>query len=139
VDGFFAGLGQDPAGRPLGLSLRYPAAAVFAELKHLAAPATLDTPTLDLGIEDHASGAPLSVRLTDRSLDLTDHLGSDPRRIGGAPGLTAPILTLPRPLRTSPIWPDCTRPRRRGRSPAGGRWSLWTSPFDCDGWSLSHG
>jgi len=54
--------------------LRYPAAAVVAELKHLAASATLDTPTLDLGVEDHASGAPLSVRLTDRSLDLVHDL-----------------------------------------------------------------
>ncbi len=73
-DGFFAGPGPEPVGRPLGQSLRYPAAAVFAELKHLAAPATLDTPTLDLGVEDHASGAPLSVRLTDRSLDLVHDL-----------------------------------------------------------------
>jgi len=72
--GFFAGFSQELAGQPLGLALRYPAAAVFAELKHLAAPATLDTPTLDLGVEDHASGAPLSIRVTDRSLDLVHDL-----------------------------------------------------------------
>ena len=54
--------------------MRYPAAAVVAELKHLAAPATLETPTLDLGVEDHASGAPLSIRLTDRALDLLQDL-----------------------------------------------------------------
>ncbi len=56
------------------MGLRYPAAAVVSELKHLAAPATLDTPPQDLGIEDHSTGAPLTVRLTDRSLDLLEDL-----------------------------------------------------------------
>ena len=41
-------------GNMYGLHLRYPAAALFPELKQLAAPATLDTPPLDLGVEDHA-------------------------------------------------------------------------------------
>jgi histidine ammonia-lyase len=40
----------------------------------LAAPATLDTPPQDLGIEDHSTGAPLTVHLTDRSLDLLEDL-----------------------------------------------------------------
>ena len=63
-----------PAVAPVGMALRYPAAAVFSELRHLAAPATLDTPPQDLGVEDHSTGAPLTVRLTDRSLDLLEDL-----------------------------------------------------------------
>jgi histidine ammonia-lyase len=57
-----------------GLQLRYPAAAVFPELKQLAAPATLDTPPLDLGVEDHHTAAPLSVRKTDAALGLLEDL-----------------------------------------------------------------
>jgi hypothetical protein len=49
-----------------GLQLRYPAAALFPELKQLAAPASLDTPPLDLDVEDHGTSAPLSVRKTGR-------------------------------------------------------------------------
>jgi histidine ammonia-lyase len=61
---------------PFGVSLRYPAAAVLAELRQLAAPATLDVPPLDIGIEDHATGAPLSVGQTDRALGLLEELQS---------------------------------------------------------------
>jgi histidine ammonia-lyase len=57
-----------------GLQLRYPAAAVFPELKQLAAPATLDTPPLDLGVEDHHTAAPLSVRKTDAALGTLEDL-----------------------------------------------------------------
>ena len=57
-----------------GLQLRYPAAALFPELKQLAAPATLDTPPLDLGVEDHHTAAPLSVRKTDAALGLLEDL-----------------------------------------------------------------
>jgi histidine ammonia-lyase len=57
-----------------GLSLRYPAAAVFSELKQLAAPATLDAPPLDIGTEDHATGAPLSVRKAEESVLLLEDL-----------------------------------------------------------------
>ena len=57
-----------------GLRLRYPAAAVFPELKQLAAPATLDTPPLDLGVEDHHTAAPLSVHKTDVALGLLEDL-----------------------------------------------------------------
>lgn len=55
-----------------GLSLRYPAAAIFSELKQLAAPATLDSPPLDIGTEDHATGAPLSVRKADEAVGLLE-------------------------------------------------------------------
>jgi histidine ammonia-lyase len=80
-DAFFArisDLGGGPPDGPMpelfGLSLRYPAAAVFPELKQLAAPATLDAPPLDIGIEDHATSAPLSVRKTDSSLGLLEDI-----------------------------------------------------------------
>jgi histidine ammonia-lyase len=63
-----SGTGAPP---PLfGLQLRYPAAAAFPELKQLAEPATLDTPILDIGVEDHGTSAPLSVRNTDTALGL---------------------------------------------------------------------
>ncbi len=63
------------SGRPFhGLKLRYPAAARFTELKQLAAPATLDVPTLDIGVEDHASGAPLSVSKTDTAVSVLEDL-----------------------------------------------------------------
>jgi histidine ammonia-lyase len=57
-----------------GLKLRYPAAARVSELKQLAAPATLDVPTLDMGVEDYASGAPLSVSKTDTALSVLEDL-----------------------------------------------------------------
>ncbi|MBA3402102.1 MAG: aromatic amino acid lyase, partial [Actinobacteria bacterium] len=57
-----------------GLQLRYPAAAAFSELKQLAAPATLDTPPLDMSVEDHGTAAPLSVRKTEQALELLEDL-----------------------------------------------------------------
>nr|WP_274387880.1 aromatic amino acid ammonia-lyase [Salsipaludibacter albus] len=38
-----------------GLALRYPAAAAYTRLRHLANPVTLDVPSLDLAVEDHAT------------------------------------------------------------------------------------
>lgn len=58
-----------PASMP-GIQLRYAASACFTALRLLAAPATLDSTVLDLGIEDHATGAVLSVRKTDEALGL---------------------------------------------------------------------
>jgi histidine ammonia-lyase len=55
-----------------GASLRYAAAAASAELRQLAAPASLDISPLDLGIEDHTTGAPLSVKRTEAALDRLD-------------------------------------------------------------------
>ncbi|HEX2647138.1 MAG TPA: aromatic amino acid lyase, partial [Candidatus Dormibacteraeota bacterium] len=52
-----------------GTALRYAGAAATAAMRQLAGPATLDVVPLDLGVEDHASGAPLSVQLTDDALD----------------------------------------------------------------------
>lgn len=67
--------GGPPSDEPApGLQLRYAAAAALAELKLLAAPATLDSPPLDLGVEDHATSAPLSVDKTEDALSLLDDL-----------------------------------------------------------------
>ena len=57
-----------------GLSLRYTAAALVSELEQLAQPATLDVPPLDIGIEDHATGAPLSVQKTESALKLLEDI-----------------------------------------------------------------
>jgi histidine ammonia-lyase len=74
-DTFFAQLtGGPPAAIAYGVQLRYPAAALFPELKQLAAPATLDTPPLDQDVEDHGTGAPLSVRKTDAALGVLEDL-----------------------------------------------------------------
>ena len=55
-----------------GVSLRYAAAAAYAELRQLANPATLDVPPLDRAIEDHSTGATISVRHTDAALEQLD-------------------------------------------------------------------
>jgi histidine ammonia-lyase len=74
-DAFFRQLKSGPPPTvAYGLQLRYPAAALFPELKQLAAPASLDTPPLDLGVEDHGTSAPLSVRKTDAALGLLEDL-----------------------------------------------------------------
>jgi len=76
-DAFLRGI-ADLHGAPpelLGVALRYPAAALFAELKQLAAPATLDVPPLETaGVEDHATSAPLSVRKAEQSLGLLEDI-----------------------------------------------------------------
>ncbi len=67
-------LSEDEPPSLFGLQLRYPAAAAFSELKQFAAPATLDTPPLDMSVEDHGTAAPLSVRNTERALELLEDL-----------------------------------------------------------------
>jgi histidine ammonia-lyase len=57
-----------PEHEPLLALPAYAAAAVLAELKHLASPATLECPPLDLNVEDHATLAPLAVTLTRHAL-----------------------------------------------------------------------
>jgi histidine ammonia-lyase len=49
---------------------RYAAAARSAELRQLAAPASLDCPPLDIAVEDHATSAPLTVQRTAEALDV---------------------------------------------------------------------
>jgi histidine ammonia-lyase len=78
---FFEGMsgGGAPSGASLvegtppdlpGMHLRYAAAAAYAELRQLAAPASLDVGVLDQEVEDHSTAAPLSVRKADEALDL---------------------------------------------------------------------
>jgi histidine ammonia-lyase len=50
--------------------LRYTAAALTSELRLAAQPATLDIAPLDLGVEDHATNAPLTARLTAEALGI---------------------------------------------------------------------
>jgi len=56
-------------GSPL---MRYAGAARAAELRSLAGPATLDVVPLDLGVEDHATNAPFTIRRTDEILDVLE-------------------------------------------------------------------
>jgi histidine ammonia-lyase len=57
-----------------GALLRYAAAARYADLRALAGPATLDIPPLDLGVEDHATNAPATVRRTEEALNRLDDI-----------------------------------------------------------------
>jgi histidine ammonia-lyase len=75
--------------RVAGLLL-YAAAEAVAELRQLAAPATLGITTLS-GVEDHASLAPVALRLLRRSLALTGEVlaiealhAADALRVAGA-------------------------------------------------------
>lgn len=64
----------DPDRAYYGIKLRYPVAARYIELRQLAAPATLDVPILDIGVEDHATGAPLSVSQTDMAVRILEEI-----------------------------------------------------------------
>jgi histidine ammonia-lyase len=67
-DSFLIGQESTEAPAPLAGFVSYAAAALVAELKHLAAPISLECPPLDLDVEDHATLAPSAVLLTRRSL-----------------------------------------------------------------------
>ena len=54
--------------------LWYSAAGLLAELKFLAAPATLGAPTLSADVEDHSTLAPLALQLLERSVDAAGKL-----------------------------------------------------------------
>ena len=54
--------------------MRYRRGAVSTELKKLATPANLDAPPLDMGVEDHVSSTPLTVRKTAVALGLLEEL-----------------------------------------------------------------
>jgi histidine ammonia-lyase len=58
--------------RPRRALVQYAAAALLAELKHLAAPASIHLPPLDLDVEDHGTVAPSVVFTTRRALALLD-------------------------------------------------------------------
>lgn len=71
-ESFTSGVAAEAENYSVAGLLAYSAAAVLSELKHLAAPATLESPPLDLDIEDHATLAPLTVALTRRALRLLE-------------------------------------------------------------------
>ena len=58
--------------RPRRSLVQYAAAALLAELKHLAAPVSIHLPPLDLDVEDHGTVAPSVVLTTRRALHLLD-------------------------------------------------------------------
>jgi histidine ammonia-lyase len=58
--------------RPRRALVQYAAAALLAELKHLAAPVSIHLPPLDLDVEDHGTVAPSVVFTTRRALTLLD-------------------------------------------------------------------
>ena len=60
------------AQRPGRALVQYAAAALLAELKHLAAPVSIHLPPLDLDVEDHGTVAPSVVFTTRRALQLLD-------------------------------------------------------------------
>ena len=118
-----------------GLQLRYPAAAVFPELKQLAAPASLDTPPLDLDVEDHGTSAPLSVRKADAALGLLEDLlaielllardvlstAPEPPMLGAGTGGASCVRSSrrsppPTPIRT-PFTAPCATASRTVRQP----------------------
>jgi histidine ammonia-lyase len=81
--------------------LLYSAASAVAELRQLAAPATLGITTLS-GVEDHATLAPVALRLLQRSLALTGEVlaiealhAADALHVAGA---------IPTGDGTGPVW-----------------------------------
>ncbi len=83
---------MNPASLP-GVQLRYAASASFTALRLLAEPATLNSTVLDLGVEDHATGAVLGVSKTEEALGLlSDILAIEVL-------LAADLLTLSSPPR----------------------------------------
>jgi histidine ammonia-lyase len=54
--------------------LWYSAAGLLAELKFLAAPATLGAPTLSADVEDHSTLAPLALQQLEKSVDALEKL-----------------------------------------------------------------
>lgn len=54
--------------------LWYSAAGLLAELKFLAAPATLGAPTLSADVEDHSTLAPLALQQLERAVETADKL-----------------------------------------------------------------
>jgi histidine ammonia-lyase len=67
------------AGTPLASEdlpglLWYSAAGLLAELKFLAAPATLGAPTLSADVEDHSTLAPLALQQLERSVEAAAKL-----------------------------------------------------------------
>ena len=102
---------------------------MFTELKQLAAPASLDTPPLDLGVEDHGSSAPLSVRKADAALGLLedllaaelllarDVLAAAPARPALGAGTGAALRTVEEAIAAADPYPDAVHRALRYRFP----------------------
>ena len=100
--------------------MQYAAAALLAELKHLAAPVSIHLPPLDLDVEDHGTVAPSVVFTTRRALHLLDTILTCEAQMAidlmDVQGVPAPGPRHPRGLRAR-----ARRPGRRlpdGASPA---------------------
>jgi histidine ammonia-lyase len=63
---------EEMAAQPRRALVHYAAAALLAELKHLAAPVSIHLPPLDVDFEDHGTVAPSVVFTTRRALTLLD-------------------------------------------------------------------
>jgi histidine ammonia-lyase len=132
-DAFFAQPAIGPPTVGYGLQLRYPAAALLPELKQLAAPASLDTPPLDLDVEDHGTSAPLTVRKADAALGLLedllaielllahDLLLSAPTMPTLGAGTTAVVRTVEEAIAAADPYPDAVHRALRARFPNGRR------------------
>ncbi|MGY1609195.1 aromatic amino acid lyase [Geodermatophilus sp. SYSU D00700] len=130
---FFGQMTGPPSSAAYGLALRYPAAAVMSELQQLAAPATLDTPPLDLGIEDHATGAPVSVRKADAALGLledvlavelllaSDVLATAPARAALGAGTSVAVELVAETVAAAEPYPDAVHRALRARFPGPAR------------------
>lgn len=57
-----------------GLALRYPMAARYTRLRQLAMPVTLDVPSLDLSVEDHATNAAEVLWTADEIIDIVTEI-----------------------------------------------------------------
>jgi histidine ammonia-lyase len=57
-----------------GLALRYPIAARYTRLRQLAQPVTLDVPSLDLSVEDHATNAAEVLWTTDEAAGIVTEI-----------------------------------------------------------------
>ncbi|MFZ0015176.1 MAG: hypothetical protein WAL25_13805, partial [Acidimicrobiia bacterium] len=57
-----------------GLALRYPIAARYTRLRQLAQPVTLDVPSLDLSVEDHATNAAEVLWATDEAAGIVTEI-----------------------------------------------------------------
>ena len=108
-----AGLDDDEmaAQNPRRALVQYAAAALLAELKHLAAPVSIHLPPLDLDVEDHGTLAPSVVFTTRRAFDLLDTILSceaqmavDLMHVTGVPRLGRGTQRRPTTRCRAPPW-----------------------------------
>ena len=93
--------------RPRRALVQYAAAALLAELKHLAAPVSIHLPPLDLDVEDHGTVAPSVVFTTRRALHSARHdpdlRGADGDRSDGRAGRAEARARHRRGVRARPL------------------------------------